>query len=64
MLDSWQHAAETLIVHFHVICHGDVPLNMDWDHEAQQEANLDAQSLEFLSTLKILATSRGMLLCH
>ncbi len=64
MMDSWKHAAETLNAHFHAICHGDVPLHMDWDKEAQQATSLDEQSLEFLTTLKGLAASQGMLLCH
>ncbi len=60
---SWEYAANTLNAHFHAICHGDIPLHMDWDREAQQAAGLDARSLDFLSELKQMACSQGML-CH
>lgn len=63
-MDSWKHAAEILNAHFHAICHGEIPLNMDWEKEAQQVAGLDMQSLNFLSTLKILASSQGVSLHH
>lgn len=59
MMDSWQHAAETLNAHFHAICHGNVPLTMDWDEEAKKDANLDVQALNFLSALKVLVASHG-----
>lgn len=64
MMDSWKHAAEILNAHFHAICHGDIPLNMNWEKEAQQAADLDTQSLDFLAALKILAYSKGVRLYH
>lgn len=63
MMNSWKHAAELLNAHFHVICHGDIPLKMDWSKEAQGAGDLDTQALGFLDALRRMVESRGMILC-
>ena len=51
-MESWQHSAETLKWYFRAVCHGEVPLNMDWNKEAQQVVPIDPQAQAFLITLK------------
>lgn len=59
MLQSWEYAAENLTDHFRAVCRGHIPLNMVWSREAQDAAEVDDQSLEFISHLRELRESRG-----
>ena len=60
MMGSWESSAKILNAHFHVLCHGEIPLYMDWNAEAQQAAAIDEKDLEFLTTLKSMVEARGM----
>lgn len=59
MMASWEHGANVLIWYFRAVCNGQVPLNMDWNKEAQQAAKLDLKAQQFLSNLRHLLSSRG-----
>lgn len=56
MLDGWEHSAENLMAHFHTICHGTIPLEVDWTEEVRNAA--DEQSLDFVAELKKMVKSR------
>ena len=60
MMEAWEHAAKNLTTHFHAICHGEVPLHMKWDREAQRAAAMSDGDLDFLARLKDLVGVRGM----
>lgn len=62
MMESLIYGAKNLNAHFHAICRGNIPLNMDWNEEAQRAAEVDYKSLEFLSRLKNIVQSRRKLL--
>ena len=61
MLESWEHAAKILMAHFHTICHGTIPLSVNWNEEVRNAEGVDDQSLAFLTQLKDLVRSRGKL---
>ena len=61
MLDVWAHSAKILMAYFHTVCHGTVPLEVDWNEEVRNAAEADEQSLAFLTQLKGLVKSRGKL---
>ena len=61
MLDSWEGSAKILMAHFHTVCHGTIPLNVNWNEEVRNAARVDDQSLAFLTQLKELVRSRGKL---
>lgn len=61
MLESWERSAKILMAHFHTICHGNIPLSVDWNEEVRNAAEVDEQSLDFLTRLKGLVRSRGKL---
>ena len=61
MLDVWEYSAKILMAHFHTICHGTIPLEVDWDEEVRHAAKADLQSLDFVAELKGLVKSRGKL---
>ena len=61
MLGGWENSAKILMWHFHTICHGTVPLEVDWSEEVRNEAEADEQSLAFVKKLKDLVKSRGKL---
>ncbi|CAF9928416.1 MAG: hypothetical protein ALECFALPRED_004053 [Alectoria fallacina] len=58
MLESWERSAKILMAHFHTICHGNIPLSVDWNEEVRNAAEVDEQSLDFLTRLKGLVRSR------
>ena len=60
MLHSWENSAQNLIEHFRAVCRGHIPLNMEWSKADQDAAEVDGQSLEFISRVKRAAESRGM----
>ena len=59
MLQSWEYSAENLTDHFRAVCRGHIPLDIDWSKTAQDAAEVDDQSLEFISRLRELRESRG-----
>ena len=61
MLGVWEYSAKILMAHFHTICHGTIPLEVDWNEEVQNAAEADKQSLDFVTQLKALVKSRGEL---
>ena len=61
MLAVWENSAKILMAHFHTICHGTIPLEVDWNEEVQNAAGADAQSLDFVTRLQGLVKSRGKL---
>lgn len=61
MLESWEYSAKNLMAHFHTICHGNLPLKVDWNEEVRNAAMVDDKSLAFLNQLKGLVRSRGKL---
>ena len=61
MLEAWEYSAKILMAHFHTICHGTIPLEVDWNEEVRNAAEVDVQSLEFVTDLKDLVKSRGKL---
>ena len=61
MLDVWENSANILMAHFHTICHGTIPLEVDWTEEVRHAAKADEQSLVFVAQLKDLVKSRGKL---
>ena len=61
MLEVWEYSAKILMAHFHTICHGTIPLEVDWDEEVRNAAEADKQSLAFVNQLKHLVKSRGKL---
>ena len=61
MLDVWEYSAKILMAHFHTICHGTIPLEVDWSEEVRHAAKADKQSLDFVDKLKDLVKSRGKL---
>lgn len=60
-MEALEYSAKNLNAHFHAICRGNIPLNMDWNEEAQRTAEVDDKSLEFLKRLRFIAQSRGKL---
>lgn len=58
-MEALEYSAKNLNAHFHAICRGNIPLNMNWNEEAQRTAEVDDKSLEFLKRLKNMAESRG-----
>ena len=61
MMESWQHSAKILITYFHAICHGNIPILMEWTKEDEEKAELDEQARAYLVRLKCLVTSQGIL---
>lgn len=61
MLESWEYSANNLIAHFHAICHGNIPLKVEWNEEVRNAAEVDEEGLAFLTRLKGLVLSRGKL---
>lgn len=57
-MEALEYSAKNLNAHFHAICRGNIPLNMNWNEEAQRTAEVDDKSLEFLKRLKNMAESR------
>lgn len=57
-MEALEYSAKNLNAHFHAICRGNIPLNMDWNEEAQRTAEVDDKSLEFLKRLRFIAQSR------
>ena len=61
MLGVWEHSAKILMAYFHTICHGTIPLEVDWNEEVRCAAGADQQSVAFVTQLKALVKSRGKL---
>ena len=51
-MEEWEQAAGNLQWHFRGVCHGAVPLQMDWHKAAQQADHVDLQAVAFLTSLK------------
>ena len=60
IMKSWDHAAQLLKWHFHVVCRGEVPLSMKWRTDIRSSTGVDDKALEFIDSLKRLLDSPGM----
>ena len=61
MLRDWEAAAENLTLHFRAVCRGTIPLNMEWSKADQDAAEVDDLSLAFITRLRGVTQSRGMI---
>lgn len=60
-VESFCHAAKTMLAHFHFVCKGYVPLALDWDsREVNDLAILDAEQTQYMKKMKQRVGEKGL----